>query len=305
MTNARSASFVAILIAATFLMGSSFVAGKILIDAGYPPMMLVGWRFIVAALATLPLAAWREGGLRQALLPAGLQWRDVAIAFAIGLFQTAGVMTLLFYAMRSISASSAAILLFTNPIWVALAGRMFLGDPLQAARVAGLAIGIVGVALALGGKFSGIGFGEIIGLGSALCWTVSTIINKRTSTRFGVWALTFWQMLTGAVIVLALAYASGQHWPAHTTPANWWWFFYLAVPASTGSFGLWFVALARGGATRTSSYLFLAPLFAVICSYFVLHAGLTGMQLVGGALIALAIWLVNREPAAKHDGATA
>jgi drug/metabolite transporter (DMT)-like permease len=130
-----------------------------------------------------------------------------------------------------------------------------------------------------------------------LCWAVSTIINKRTRPRFGVWALTFWQMLIGAIVVLVLAYALGQRWPETTTVENWCWFFYLSVPASTGSFGLWFVALARGGATRTSSYLFLAPLFAVICSYFVLHSSLGGIQLLGGALIGLAIWLVNREPA--------
>jgi len=136
-----------------------------------------------------------------------------------------------------------------------------------------------------------------------LSWTVSTIINKKTRTHFGVWALTFWQMLIGAIVVLAVAYASGQHWPAHTTPANWWWFFYLAVPASTGSFGLWFVALARGGATRTSSYLFLAPLFAVVCSYFVLHSSLSGIQFLGGALIGLSIWLVNSEPARDRPAA--
>jgi len=285
----RSTSFMATLIAATFLMGSSFVAGKILIDAGYPPMILVGWRFVVAALATLPLAAWAEGGLRRALLPPGMQARDVLVAIAIGLFQTAGVMTLLFYAMRSISASTAAILLFTNPIWVALLGRVFLGEHLQAARVVGLAAGIVGVALALGGKLSGIGSGEIIGLGSALCLAVSTIINKRVRTSFGNWALTFWQMLVGAVVVLVFAYALGQRWPENTSVENWWWFFYLSVPASTGSFGLWFVALSQGGATKTSSYLFLAPLFAVICAYFVLHSSLNGTQLVGGALIGLAI----------------
>lgn len=297
MTNARSASFVVTLVAATFLMGSSFVAGKILIDAGYPPMILVGWRFVVAALATLPLVAWLEGGLRQALLPPGLRWRDAVAALAIGLFQTAGVMTLLFYSMRSISASTAAILLFTNPIWVAILGRVYLGDHLRPLRIVGLAAGIVGVALALGGELAGIGFGEIVALGSALCWAVSTIINKRTRPRFGVWALTFWQMLTGALVVLILAYALGQRWPQTTTVENWWWFFYLSVPASTGSFGLWFVALARGGATRTSSYLFLAPLFAVISSYFVLRSGLGAIQLLGGALIGLAIWLVNREPA--------
>lgn len=295
----RSVSFVLILLAATFLMGSSFVAGKILVVDGYPPMVLVGWRFVVAALATLPLVVWYEGGLRRALFPAQARMRDVVAIILIGLFQTAGVMSLLFYSMRTISASSAAILLFTNPIWVAILGRVFLGDHLHASRVVGLAIGIVGVALAMGfapGAVteSGLGFGELIGLGSALCWAIATIINKRTQPRIGNWALTFWQMLIGAVVVLAVAYALDQHWPETTTPANWAWFLYLSIPASTGSFGLWFVALSKGGATRTSSYLFLAPLFAVICSYLVLHTTLTALQLFGGALIGLAIWLVNR-----------
>src|SRR3546814_15515475 len=54
------------LIASTFLMGSSFVAGKILIQQGFPTMMLVGWRFLVAALATLPLVLLDKGSLRQA-----------------------------------------------------------------------------------------------------------------------------------------------------------------------------------------------------------------------------------------------
>src|SRR3546814_8381704 len=57
------------LIASTFLMGSSFVAGKILIQQGFPTMMLVGWRFLVAALATLPLVLLDKGSLKQALFP--------------------------------------------------------------------------------------------------------------------------------------------------------------------------------------------------------------------------------------------
>ena len=61
MTKARhrsrggDASFIVSLIASTFLMGSSFIAGKILPREGFPPTLLVGWRFLVAALATLPL----------------------------------------------------------------------------------------------------------------------------------------------------------------------------------------------------------------------------------------------------------
>jgi len=296
----RTVSFVLTLLAATFLMGSSFVAGKILVAAGYPPMVLVGWRFLVAALATLPLVAIYEGSLGQALIPAGLSARDAALVAVIGLFQTAGVMSLLFYSMRTISASSAAILLFTNPIWVALMGRLFLGEALFGRRIVGLLLGIAGVVLAIGAGpgalvGDGVEIGEATGLASAFCWSISTIINKRARLRIGTWALTFWQMLIGSLLVLAVAYAMGQHWPDATTPAHWGWFFYLSIPASTGSFGLWFVALSQGGATRTSSYLFLAPLFAVICSFLVLDTALTWPQALGGLLIGGAVWLVNRE----------
>ena len=54
------------------------------------------------------------------------------------------------------------------------------------------------------------------------------------------------------------------------------------------------MALRRGGATLTSGYLFLAPLFAVVLSFAVLHTTLSALQLLGGALIGLGLWLVNR-----------
>ena len=79
-------------------------------------MILVGWRFFAAALATLPLVLAGERNIVAALLPAKAGLRDVALVILIGLLQTAAVMGLLFWAMQFISASTAAILLFTNPI---------------------------------------------------------------------------------------------------------------------------------------------------------------------------------------------
>jgi drug/metabolite transporter (DMT)-like permease len=298
--NMPVAGFVVTLVASTFLMGSSFVAGKILLADGFPPMVLVGWRFFVAALATLPLVLLdRQNGF-NALIPKRTRVADAAVVVVIGLLQTGAIMGLLFLAMRSISASVAAILLFTNPIWVAVLGRLFLGESLHRLRVTGLILGIVGVSLAIGlgsGTRPGPGAltGELISLASALCWAAATIINKRAALPFRAWSLSFWQMLIGSLALLAIAYGTGEHWPASVTTTQWGWFIWLAIPASTGSFGLWFVALNKGGATRTSGYLFLAPVFTVMLSFFILGASLSWVQVGGGVLIALALWLVNRE----------
>jgi drug/metabolite transporter (DMT)-like permease len=300
------AQFFIILITSTFLMGSSFVAGKILLAQGFPAMLLVGWRFLVAALATLPLVRLDNRSVFTALMPRGFALRDFALVIVIGILQTTAVMGLLFIAMRSISAATAAILLFTNPIWVAVLGRLFLGEALHRSRVVGLAVGIAGVVLAIG--ISGQGqtsssalIGELIGLGSAICWAAATIINKRANLPLGSWSLSFWQMLIGALVILVLAYGAGEHWPATTTHTQWGWLTWLAIPASTGSFGLWFVALNRGGATKTSGYLFLAPLFTVILSYFVLGTSLSWMQAFGGLLIGVALWLLNRDAPGRNQ----
>jgi drug/metabolite transporter (DMT)-like permease len=149
---AARANYLLVLVAASFLMGSSFVAGKILLTAGYPPILLVGWRFFVAALATVPLVLLDGSSFDRALVPPGLPPRDAAAVILIGTLQTAAVMGLLFLALRTISAATAAILLFTNPIWVALLGRIFLAERLHGARVIGLGLGIVGVALATGAE---------------------------------------------------------------------------------------------------------------------------------------------------------
>ena len=295
----RGASYYAILVAATFLMASSFIAGKILLEQGVPAFLLVGWRFVVAAAAAAGIVFFRADHFFATLFPARLGIGDWATVAWIGILQTALSLGLLFWAMETISPSTAAILLFTNPLWVALIGHAVLDEKLSRLRMIGLVAGILGVAFALGGGFglsADVLMGELLGLGAALSWTASTIVNKRARLPINSWSLSFWQMLIGALALLLVAYARGEHWPARLSLGDWGWFFWLAIPGSTASFGLWFLALTRGGATRSSGYLFLAPLFTVILSTALLHTGLNALQGLGGALVGLSLWLVNQTP---------
>lgn len=302
--------FFAAILVSTFLMGSSFIAAKILIRQGFSPMPLVGWRFLVAALATFPLVLLEKNRRRGGLWSIHIGYRDIALVALIGLVQTACVMGLLFWAMQFISAATAAILLFTNPIWVAVMGRIFLRESLYRGRMIGLCLGIIGVVFAIGlgsgGTESGVTWhGKAIGiasaLGAAFCWATATIINKRARLLVGPWALNFGQMLIGAIALLGLAYGTRAHWPGIVTWQQYGWFLWLAIPASTGSFGLWFVALNKGGATRTSSFLFLTPLFTVILAYFIMGRTLSWPQAMGGILIGLALWLVNTGASAQNQ----
>lgn len=291
---APGARYYAALLFATFLMASSFIAGKLLLNFGFTALLLVGWRFLVAAFAVLPMVLIS----REPLFPR-LSTRQNLTVVLIGLLQTAGTMGLTFLSLRYVSAATAGILLFTNPIWVAFLAPWLLGESLSKIRLLGLFCGISGVVLALGG--GGVPAvpgdmlrGDGVGLAGAFCWSLSTIVNKRARLPIGTWTLTFWQMLTGALVLLGLAYCQGEHWPDRMGASQWGWFLWLAIPGSAGSFGLWFYALLKGGATRSSGYLFLAPFFTVLLSDLIFATALSLPQAMGGVLIGLSLWLVNR-----------
>ncbi|MBS0657195.1 MAG: DMT family transporter [Verrucomicrobia bacterium] len=276
------------LVAATFFMGSSFIAGKILLRS-IPPLPLLGWRFLAAAMLVWVLARLIERD------PAPrLSARQRGLVAALGLLQTGANMTFMFLALRRISPAATAILAFTNPLWVAVLATVFLRERLRAVQVLGLLLGLGGVALALGLERGEDFGGQLLALGSALSWASATVLHRWARLPLGPWRLSFWQMLTGSLAILLVGTLAGEHWPAQLSASDWGWFAWLVGPGSAASFGLWFVALRRGGATRSSAFLFLAPLFAVALSHFVLSTPLSLAQLAGGALVAAALYLVNR-----------
>jgi drug/metabolite transporter (DMT)-like permease len=290
--------YYATILGSTVLMGSSFVASKMLLR-DVPPVALAASRFFVAALATLPVL-WLMGRVR--LRGWRATWAEVRATawlrlILIGSLQTAMVMSLLFIGLQYLTPAKAAILMATNPILVAALGRLLLGEALRRTGQIGLLIGIAGVICCVGVDAlvsRNVNRGDLIVLGGSLAWACATIVNKRARLELSPWAVNFWQMLFGAAMLAVLAAALGQSWPAELPPAGWGWFLWLAVPASTGSFGLWFAALRLGGAVRTSGFLFLVPFFAAVLSSIVLGEHLAIAQAVGGVLIAVGVYLVNR-----------
>lgn len=296
--------YIGVLLLSTFLMGSSFVVGKILLRS-VAPFPLAGWRFVLAAAATLPLvvigrASRVRHSERPSATPNGVLPMSgrILLVLLIGLLQTTAVIGLIFWALQFISAGEASILLFTNPLLVALLAPWLLHERLRLPIVLGLLLGLGGVALALGAVPHGQALaGDVAALLAALAWALVTLLTKRIPLGMSAWELNFWQMLVGAGGLLAVAALTHEQWQGALTPLAWGEFLWLAIPASTGAFGLWFLALRWGGAARTSSYLFLVPFFSVVLAHVFLGEQLGSLQVLGGVLIAVALVLINRVPA--------
>jgi drug/metabolite transporter (DMT)-like permease len=279
-------------------MGSSFVAGKILLEDEFPPLLLVGWRFLLAALLTFPLILVYSRFSLSVIVPPHFGVRGYATVVVIGLVETSAAMGLLYLAMRRISATTAAVLLFTNPIWV-LTGRLLLDEPALQGRFFSLFLRVVGVLLAIEVSpdrlwSANTVFGDLLGIGAACCWALATLVQRHARLSMRTSVLNFWQMLAGAVALLVIAFLSGEHWPARMTAFQVGCFLWLAISATAGAFGLWLFVLSRARRIHAAGTLFFVPLVAALLSHLFFNTRLTGLQALGGALIGLAVCLDSR-----------
>lgn len=278
------------IVGATFFMGSSFIASKILLKT-VPPFSLVGMRFLIAAFATIPIIWITKQDWRSVSKD---NWLKIGV---IGLLQTAGTMGLLFLSMLYISAAAAAVLLFTNPLWVAALSPIFLKEKIGFQQVIGLIAGMIGVTLLIGFKPDALELkGNLLGLGSAVCWASATIYAKKSRVVAPPFVLAAGQMFVGSLVLLAMLFVFEEKTPPSVFGdfSMWFWFLWLAIPSSVGSFGLWYVALAKGGAVKASSFLFLTPVFTVILSVLILKTSVSVPQSVGASLVCVALYIVNR-----------
>lgn len=297
MDHSKNIRFILLLLTATFFMGSSFPTGKFLIAHEIiPPFYLGGTRFIGAGILLLLYCAIRYG--RAHIIPTAKDSliRGFCSVLIIGLLQTASAIGFLNLALERIDSALASVLFFTNPLWVLILGHFLHIDRLSLQPFFGVLLGIAGVFLCLNVEKEGSMIGMLFALCGAISWAICTLGSKNLlKIDNPAVVLTGWQMLLGGIILYLISLISHETYsPLQLSNLGWLNFLWLMLPASIGSFSLWFLALQKGGAAQASSFLFLAPMFASLLSILFLSEQLSLKFLLGCLLIFSAIYLINR-----------
>ena len=193
----------------------------------------------------------------------------------------------------------SAVIIYTQPLFVALLARRFLGERLTGRQVFGLIAGWVGVAVAgvaglQSGAASFAGFALL--LGSAATWAVGSIVVKRAPPELPLMRLLLWQCVYGVVPLALVGVLVGGDvdWgPALVGAALW-----AGAVATAGGFALQFALLRRGQASVVSAWAFAVPVISTALGVTVRNEGLTVGLVVGAAAVAVSIWLVSprRDP---------
>lgn len=177
----------------------------------------LNWPMIKMAVNEIPVLSFRAAcvfagatGLfviaiasRQSLAVPRGAWPALLLC---ALLNITGWQLLCAYGVTLLNSGRAATLGFTMPLWAVLFGAWMLGERLGASRIAGLALGMVAMALLFSSEIAlaqAAPIGTLAMLGAALSWAVGTIVMKRWPVGMPATAFTAWQFLLGGLPMLA------------------------------------------------------------------------------------------------------
>lgn len=258
-----------------------------------------------SGLAAITVAALRAG-LGGLLLLAGLlvlrrNWlrinrRALRVVVLYGVFGVALFYASYVNAILSVGVAVAAVLLYTAPAWVALIAWRFLGEQLNRRHVAALLLTLIGTALVAQVLRTGAGqinlVGVLWGLLAGLTYGLWSVFNKVGVRHTNPWTLQCYGMLVGAVALLAVQPPLALD-NVTLAPQTVFWLLALTLGPTVGASVAYAAGVRTVPVSVASLVATLEPVLAALLAFIVLGETLSGGQLLGGALILLAVWLLR------------
>lgn len=263
----------------SLLWGGAYLFTRAAVPA-FGPVPLVALRFGIAALLLLPIVAYR-GHLPQ------LRARPLALLM-VGLPFTALPFLMMTWGALHITAGLSAVLNATAPMFAALIGHFVLKERLGAWRSSGLVLGLLGVAVLMGGGGVSLKTGSgplavAAVLGTAMIWSVGANYTRRKMAGTDPLVTTMGGLGAAALALAPLAWAL---WPAQTpNPRAWAEMAFLGLLSSGLGMWMYFRLLERIGAVGAMSVTFLSPLVAMVSGALYLGEALTLQMLLGCAIV--------------------
>lgn len=275
------------------LWGSAFVGIRAAGHSLSPGSVALG-RLVVSTAILCAVAAWRRESLpgRAALVPIavyGVLWLGV-YSFTL----TA--------AERLVDAGTAAMLINTGPLLIAVLAGWFLKEGFPRGLFVGTAVAFVGC-VAIGAATTRTvprgGIGIALCALAAVAYAAAVVVQKAALHRATSFQVTWLGVAAATLGCLPFAPALAAEAVRATPPAIAWTVYLGAFPTALG-FATWSFALSRGSAGRTGSLNYLIPVVAIVLGWLVLGEAPAPLALAGGALCVAGVYLARRLPGSSQ-----
>lgn len=273
--------------------GGTWVAGAVAVDAA-PPFTIAAVRF---GIASVLLYGWTRLA-RRPLSP--VHAADLPLIAGLGLTAIAGYNWLFLTGLTLAPASDGAIIVpGLAPVFTLIFAGIVLREQLGIRAYAGFAVAAIGLWLVVnptGTADEQRLLGDAMFLAGAACWGIYAVMARVAGRRFDAVSTTFYGTAFGTVLLVVAAALEGGAGRLATAPvgaiAG---IAYLAVFGTVAAFVLLNLGMARIGAARASAFALLVPIVGVLSSVALLGERLGPGTLIGGLIVLVGLWLVERQ----------
>jgi drug/metabolite transporter (DMT)-like permease len=270
------------------------------------PLTLLVVRLSAASVVLLP---WCWPVLRQR--PG---WPVLARLLAAGLLGMVGYNLPVTVGLQWVPASTAGLLLASEPVWILLLGRVFLAERVPGRSWAGAAVALGGVAILAGPSALSFRSGsrELAGAALVLLGTLLfggyTLVLRPLSRAYGALPATAASTVAGSLPYAAFAGLVSPRQLGELPVAGWVELTFLAFGSTAAGMLLWNLAVSRMPASRVSLLLYLEPLVSVVGAVSLLHEHVSATMIIGGALVLAGVgatWAPGRDRRRRARAAAA
>lgn len=279
-----------LLITLSILWGGSFLFGKVAV-AEIPPLTLAFFRVAIAAGLL-----WFVVRIARTPMPRGLSgWMPFLV---LGFLNNVVPFSLILWGQREIGAGLASILNATTPLFTVVVANAFLADErLTAGKVAGVLLGIAGVAVLVGLEtLKGVGghvWAQLACLGAALSYGFAVTYARRFR-GMPTTAVATSQLTASSLILLPIILIVDAPWTLGVPSTE----ALLSILALGGgstalAYILYFRIIKTAGATNAALVTLLVPVSAILLGVILLGERLAVTDLIGMVLIGLGLAAID------------
>jgi drug/metabolite transporter (DMT)-like permease len=262
----------------------------------WSPLTYSVWRNWIGAIVLLAFVKLTEGSVR-------IERRDLPLVLFSALIGIVINQLGFMYATTYTTATTISLVLASIPAFAAITASVLGHERIGPRHWASIAVAAAGTLLVLVGGPGRLDLtslrGDLLALLAAATWGIYSTVVKPLFSRYSPNRATT-VVLCAAVpmlTIVALPQVVHQNYGAITL-GGWGALVFSVFFGLVFTNILWFGAIHRGGAARATAVMPIQPFLGALFAFVLLGESVTLLQMLGGVVIVLGIWLTRRRPLA-------
>ncbi len=292
LLNSKALPYLIMILPPLFWAGN-FVVGRAVVSAQASPITLSFWRWLLALLLLLPFVIkpmWQQRNVIQQHF-----WKICFLA----VLSISGFNSLAYIALQYTTATNATLLNSFIPIFILVIMGLFFKEKISNKQIFGVLVSLAGVFVILTRldleiiKALSINKGDLWMLLATLDWALYSVFLKYLRPQ-ALSPLPFLgiMLIIGTIVLIPLLLIN----PFNEAPIVWTEnmvkaLAYIAIFPSIFAYLAWNYGMQKLGAATGGQFIHLMPFFGALMAIVFLGESIQLYHLLGGACIALGLWL--------------